>query len=127
MHRKYDVNDKDGNLIGTFEFDDLQMAQWLPKRLRHLKKINKLFKKYGLNPADLNPDGSGKTMASENAVEAIEADINKLFSGSPGNVDVFFKIRRPLAMVESGLYIGQVVDQIGAAVLDSLEKRRGIR
>lgn len=124
MHRKYDINDNDGNPIGVFEFDDLKMAKWLSMQIRYLKRINRLFKKYSLDLADLNPDGSGKTMAAENAVEMIELDIKKQFFNSPGNIDIFFRDRRPLALVESGLYIGHVIDQIGAAVLNSLGNRR---
>ena len=124
MLRRYDINNRDGDPIGVFEFDDLKMAKWLSKQVRYLKRINNLFKKYGLNMEDLNPDGSGKTMAAENAVEMIEADMKNQFYDSPGNIDIFFGDRRPLALVESGLYIGHVFDKIGSVVLYSLKNRR---
>ena len=111
--RKYSIYAADGRFLGIFEFNEYQILEWVKSKKFRRFNARRLFLKFRLNPADLNPDGSGKTIAADKASKKVTDWIRIWFLESQSNAwEVFFKGISPLAKVNGRFYLEQVIYQI---------------
>ena len=105
--RRYDLTDKDGNTITSFEFELYGTVKWFAKNHGNLKAIILRFTR---KMRRINPDGSGATWLDEKRIRQAESLIRVLFSDCPGNVEeAFFSERRPFASVGGEFYLSKVL------------------
>lgn len=115
--RKYSIYAADGRFLGVFEFNEYQILEWVKsKKFRHFN-AKWLFWRFHLNPAELNPDGTGRKAAADKAAKKVVEWLRIWFFESKSNAwEVFFTDISPLAKVNNRFYLEQVICQIGKII-----------
>ena len=120
--RRYELTDREGNVLTTFTFDLYGSVKWFAENAEEFRKsIIKLVGRFG----NIDPDGKGLTWMDEQRLLSAERFVKKSFSKYPGNVEeAFFTIRRPFASVGGEFYLTHVMRSICSILSAELEKSR---